>query len=277
MAPFGGLWHPLADFARAPVFPAPFGRDTIARMTHPELALFPVVVELDVAWGDMAIVLLSIGKSFRGSRDGALLRRGAGTFEVRGVVEDRIGVTRKYLFNPDKLTRYQTYDASYGVNRLDGVVQAGLLGFQKAEEINPSIMILDVNMPILNGFEVLRRLRNDARTSGIKVLLFTASDRHGAVMRGIENTTCPPRFTRHTIPTAWSTGSAFASSRGVSSRYARIFGLMCGELLRSQRSNRQKLLLLVAGGILGLALGELLHRTGVCPGVPRHRPHRVET
>jgi DNA replication and repair protein RecF len=39
-----------------------------------------------------AVVLLSIGKSFRGSRDPDLLRRGADAFEVRGVVEDRLGV-----------------------------------------------------------------------------------------------------------------------------------------------------------------------------------------
>jgi len=44
---------------------------------------------------------------------------------------DRIGVTRKYLFNPDKLARYQTYEAKYGTNRLDGVMQASLLRFQK--------------------------------------------------------------------------------------------------------------------------------------------------
>jgi len=44
-----------------------------------------------------ATVLLSIGKSFRGSRDPALLRRGAPSFEVRGVVTDRIGVTSEIL------------------------------------------------------------------------------------------------------------------------------------------------------------------------------------
>ena len=44
-----------------------------------------------------AMVLLSIGKSFRGSRDPALLRRGAPGFEVRGVVQDRIGVTTEIV------------------------------------------------------------------------------------------------------------------------------------------------------------------------------------
>ncbi len=48
---------------------------------------------------------------------------------------DRIGVGRKYLFNPDKLTRYQTYEAKYGVSRLDGVMQASLLKYQKDPQI----------------------------------------------------------------------------------------------------------------------------------------------
>jgi hypothetical protein len=48
---------------------------------------------------------------------------------------DRIGEGRKYLFNPDKLTRYQTYDAKYGVNRLGDVMQTSMLSFQKDPQI----------------------------------------------------------------------------------------------------------------------------------------------
>ncbi len=44
-----------------------------------------------------AVVLLSIGKSFRGSRDPALARRGTPAFEVRGLVEDRLGVTSEIV------------------------------------------------------------------------------------------------------------------------------------------------------------------------------------
>jgi DNA replication and repair protein RecF len=44
-----------------------------------------------------AVVLLSIGRSFRGARDPALTRRGATTFEVRGLVEDRLGVTSEIV------------------------------------------------------------------------------------------------------------------------------------------------------------------------------------
>jgi hypothetical protein len=48
---------------------------------------------------------------------------------------DRFAASRKYLFNPDKNTRYQTYEAKYGVNRLQGVMQAGLLQYQKDPQL----------------------------------------------------------------------------------------------------------------------------------------------
>jgi hypothetical protein len=48
---------------------------------------------------------------------------------------ERFAACRKYLFNPDKLTRYQTYEAKYGVNRFQGVMQAGLLQYQKDPQI----------------------------------------------------------------------------------------------------------------------------------------------
>ena len=47
----------------------------------------------------------------------------------------RIGVCRKYLFNPDKNNRYQIYQAKYGVNRLEGVMEAGVLKYQKDPQI----------------------------------------------------------------------------------------------------------------------------------------------
>jgi hypothetical protein len=50
-------------------------------------------------------------------------------------ISNRIGATRKYLFNPDKLTRYQSYEAKYGTNRLAGVMQASLLQYQKDPQL----------------------------------------------------------------------------------------------------------------------------------------------
>jgi predicted acyltransferase len=48
-----------------------------------------------------------------------------------------------------------------------------------------------------------------------------------------------------------------------------LFGLMCGELLRSDRSARRKLIILLMVGIGGLVIGWILHVSGVCPIVKR--------
>lgn len=48
-----------------------------------------------------------------------------------------------------------------------------------------------------------------------------------------------------------------------------IFGLMTGELLRSGRSNQQKLLRLVVWGVIGLTAGWLISALGICPMVKR--------
>jgi len=41
---------------------------------------------------------------------------------------------------------------------------------------NPEIIFLDLNMPLMNGFEFLAILKNDAKFSGIPVIIFSTSD-----------------------------------------------------------------------------------------------------
>ncbi|MHC4165363.1 MAG: acyltransferase family protein [Planctomycetota bacterium] len=48
-----------------------------------------------------------------------------------------------------------------------------------------------------------------------------------------------------------------------------LFGLMCGELLRLDRSGRSKIKILFIAGLCGVALGQLLHLSGVCPIIKR--------
>ncbi len=48
-----------------------------------------------------------------------------------------------------------------------------------------------------------------------------------------------------------------------------IFGLMCGGLLRSERSHGRKLLILIVSGLVALGVGQLLNQTGVCPSIKR--------
>jgi DNA-binding response OmpR family regulator len=50
----------------------------------------------------------------------------------------------------------------------------GLFGLRKAREENPSLLILDVMLPGLDGFEVCHRLREDAATSKIPIIMLSA-------------------------------------------------------------------------------------------------------
>src|SRR5512139_1657118 len=51
---------------------------------------------------------------------------------------------------------------------------AGAQALAKAAAETPELIILDVMMPDMDGYEVCRRLRADARTRGIPVIMFTA-------------------------------------------------------------------------------------------------------
>ena len=54
-----------------------------------------------------------------------------------------------------------------------------------AASFRPHLVLLDVMMPAINGFEVCRRLRADLSQQGLKILLLTARGRASEVERGL--------------------------------------------------------------------------------------------
>jgi len=53
--------------------------------------------------------------------------------------------------------------------------------------LQPSLMVLDVNLPDVDGFEVCRRLKNDPRTAGIAILQVSAAYRDSEYrVRGLD-------------------------------------------------------------------------------------------
>ena len=49
----------------------------------------------------------------------------------------------------------------------------GLQGLKVAQKEKPDLILLDLNLPELNGFEVLSQLKRDEETSNIRVLILT--------------------------------------------------------------------------------------------------------
>jgi two-component system, OmpR family, alkaline phosphatase synthesis response regulator PhoP len=57
---------------------------------------------------------------------------------------------------------------------------------QQVESWQPDLILLDVMMPRISGFEVCKRLRANPATHGIAILMITALDQHSDVERAVE-------------------------------------------------------------------------------------------
>ncbi len=53
----------------------------------------------------------------------------------------------------------------------------------------PDLILLDVMMPKMSGFEVCKRLKNDPKTADIPVIMVTALNEFGDIERGIDSGT----------------------------------------------------------------------------------------
>jgi len=91
------------------------------------------------------------------------------------VVVDDFADTRALIAMLLRSEGYAVKEAATGAEAL--VLAAGL----------PSLMILDVNLPDIDGYEVCRRLRSDPRTAGITILQVSAAYRDtGHRVRGLD-------------------------------------------------------------------------------------------
>ena len=63
---------------------------------------------------------------------------------------------------------------------------------EKAVEIRPDLVLLDVMMPKLDGFEVAQRLRRDPRTSSSSIIMLTPKALSSACRAGPTTTSSSP-------------------------------------------------------------------------------------
>lgn len=56
----------------------------------------------------------------------------------------------------------------------------------KVQEFMPDLILLDVMMPKLNGFEVCKKLKTDPQTNCIMILMVTALGEQGDIDRAVE-------------------------------------------------------------------------------------------
>lgn len=72
----------------------------------------------------------------------------------------------------------------HGINVLCAL--DGVSGLERARQVHPELIIMDVNMPGMNGFQVAQALKDDPATADIPIVMLTSSDNPESAMMGLD-------------------------------------------------------------------------------------------
>ncbi len=88
--------------------------------------------------------------------------------------------------------------ADAGLNAM--TASTGVQGYHRARDNQPAIILLDLMLPDIDGWEVCRRLKTDARTQHIPIVILTARDEPRGARRATDagcaaylKKPCPPK------------------------------------------------------------------------------------
>lgn len=62
----------------------------------------------------------------------------------------------------------------------------GVEALEKVAQYNPDLILLDIMMPRMSGFQVCRKLKNDPKTRDIQILMVTALNEFGDIEQASE-------------------------------------------------------------------------------------------
>lgn len=95
----------------------------------------------------------------------------------------------KILITEDDPLMSRMYQRIFSFEGYEVVMASdGQDGLDKIRETNPTLVLLDVMMPKMNGFEVLEKLKSDPATKNIPVVMLTnlssEQDAENALLKG---------------------------------------------------------------------------------------------
>ncbi|WP_395671190.1 PleD family two-component system response regulator [Phenylobacterium sp.] len=65
-------------------------------------------------------------------------------------------------------------------------VEDGQMALTEARRMKPPVLILDAMMPVVDGFEALRRLKADPELTGVQVIMLTALKRQEDIVGALQ-------------------------------------------------------------------------------------------
>ena len=86
--------------------------------------------------------------------------------------------------NPQNLELLVAYLDTIGCQVM--TAQDGVDGLEKVQQFKPDLILLDVMMPRMSGFEACRKLKSAPETRDIPIVMVTALNELGDIERGVE-------------------------------------------------------------------------------------------
>jgi len=102
-------------------------------------------------------------------------------------VESNMAETSRILIADDNQPNCELLEAYLAEIDCDVAIAVdGQDTIQKVGSFRPDVILLDVMMPKLSGFEVCRKLKDDPQTSRIMILMVTALNELGDIERAVQ-------------------------------------------------------------------------------------------
>lgn len=87
--------------------------------------------------------------------------------------------------SPTQAKAIAIYLSQFGIDVR--IFEDGPPGLQGVAELQPSCVILDINLPTMNGYQIARHLRRNSMTNHIPLIMLTKNDSPDDLVQGLNN------------------------------------------------------------------------------------------
>jgi PAS domain S-box-containing protein len=93
---------------------------------------------------------------------------------------------RILIIDDDPIVHFLIQELLAEENYITEFASSGKMGLEKVKEVKIDLILLDIMIPEMDGFDVCERLQSDPQTSGIPIIFLSAKDDEQSYIRGFE-------------------------------------------------------------------------------------------